>query len=359
MTYAVESDIGAARRDSKAVNEDSVGVAPVSLTVHDESHQIEIAVVADGAGGHDAGDAASYLAVSRIIDVLTSELTVPATRKGGNGTIGDRLESPFAVDSEEIESLIAAAVDAAHQDVLEYCVENRTKAHTTAVVAVRVGDRLHYGWVGDSPAYVVNHTHDRIEKLTRDHSVVREKVERGTIDQVAALVDPQGNQLQRALGGSQYADPDSDTVTVDTGSIPVYREDVVVVASDGLVDAHAVGQRPGELFDAYQAAEQNAKKRQELAARIREFAVTDADIKTTVTASESLATAAVDLIQMANDYGGKDNVSVALLATESAPSTPESLPARSDVAVDDLSSAPTVVDDGKRSTEGESTDTEG
>lgn len=344
MTYAVESDIGAAKRESEGVNEDSVAVTPLSVTVRDTTHRIEIAVVADGAGGHEAGDVASYLTVSRVIRQLTSAFTTHHDDADRSRGLQSQMDNPFALTEEECRSLIEAAIAAAHQDVLEYCVDNRAKAHTTAVVAVRVGDRLHYGWIGDSPAYVINREFDRIEKLTVDHSVVHEKLERGEIDETAALVDPQGNQLTRALGGSQYADPETDSVSVDTGSVPVYREDVVVVASDGLVDAHAIGPRPKELYDAYQSADPGSTEHRKLATEIRESSVTETDIKTTVTGVESLGAAAEDLVELANDYGGKDNISVALLAADDVPSTPERLPDRSLGSVTDLSTAPTIIE---------------
>lgn len=349
MTYAVESDIGEAKRETDAVNEDSVAVTPLSLTVRDTTHRIEVAVVADGAGGHDAGDVASYLTVNRVVHHLASEFT---RRDGPQSTDGQsqasplqsELDSPFASSEEDCQSVIKEAITAAHRDVLEYCVDNRAKAHTTAVVVVRIGDRLHYGWVGDSPAYIINREFDRIEKLTSDHSVVHEKLERGEIDETGALVDPQGNQLQRALGGSHYADPETDSVTVDTGSVPVYREDVVVVASDGLVDAHAIGTRPKELFEAYQSADAGSAEHRKLAREIRESSVTETEIKTAVTGAESLTGAADDLVELANDYGGKDNVSVALLAADSAPETPERLPDRSLGSVADLATAPTIIE---------------
>lgn len=344
MTYAVESDIGAAKRESDGVNEDSVAVAPLSLTVRDTTHRIEIAVVADGAGGHEAGDVAAYLTVNRVIQHLTSAFTREHDRRDQSRQLQSGLESPFELEKEECRSKIEASISAAHRDVLEHCVDNRVKAHTTAVVAVRVGDHLHYGWVGDSPVYIINREFDRIEKLTADHTVVHDKLRRGEIDETAALVDPQGNQLKRALGGSQYADPQTDSVSVDTGSVPLYREDVVVVASDGLVDAHAIGSRPKELFEAYLSADPESPEHRQLASEIRENSVTETDIKTTVTEAESLSVAADDLVELANDYGGKDNVSVALLAADAVPATPERLPDRSRGSVADLSTAPTIIE---------------
>ena len=342
MTYAVESDIGAARRQSGGVNEDSVSVVPLTLTVDSTAHTAEIVVVADGAGGHDAGEVASYLAVSRVAERLVEAVTTPTA--DDPSSLAGRIDAPFRATPAEVEAAIKAAIDAANEDILSFCSAERTEAHTTVAAGVRIGGRFHYGWVGDSPIYLLNRRHDRIERLTHDHSTVQEYVDDGDVDEVAALVHPDSNELQRALGGSKYASAETETVDVETATVELFAEDVILLASDGLVDAHAVGSRPDELFEAYRDAEAGPQRREEIAAEIREFAVTDADIKSTVLNAPDLTRAATKLIEMANEYGGKDNVTVALCQSTDLQSTPERYPVRGWQA-DDLSSQPTVVAD--------------
>jgi|GEM_PF-5717138 len=342
MTYAVESDIGATKRQSGGVNEDSAGVVPLTLTVDGTDHTAEIVVVADGAGGHDAGEVASYLAVNRVVERLVEAVTTPTAHD--LSSLEGRIDAPFRATPAEVEEAIEAAIEAANEDILSFCAEERTEAHTTVVAGVRIGGRLHYGWVGDSPIYLINRRHDRIERLTHDHSTVQEDIDAGAIDEVAALVHPHSNQLQRALGGSQYVNAENRTVDVETETVELFAEDVLLVASDGLVDAHAVGPRPDELFEAYRDAEAGSRREREVAADIREFAVTIDDIKSRVLDVADLNRAATALIEMANEYGGKDNVTVALLQSTALQSTPEQYPTRGWNA-DDISSQPTVVEE--------------
>lgn len=341
MTYAVESDVGAARRHSGSVNEDSASVVPLTLTVDGTDHTAEIVVIADGAGGHDAGEVASYLAASRVAERLVEALTTPTAYD--LSSLEGRIDAPFRATPTEVQESIEEAIEAADEDILTFCSEERTEAHTTVAAGVRVGGYFHYGWVGDSPIYLINRRHDRIEQLTHDHSLVQEKVDVGDVDEVAALVHPDSNQLGRALGGSQYASAENRTVEVETATVELFAEDVILVASDGLVDAHAVGSRPDELFEAYRDAKAGSRREEDIAAEIREFAVTAADIKSTVLNVPDLNRGAKNLIAMANEYGGKDNVTVALLQSADLQSTPERYPTRGWKA-DDISSQPTVVE---------------
>ena len=319
MTYAVESDIGATKRQSGGVNEDSAGVVPLTLTVDGTDHTAEIVVVADGAGGHDAGEVASYLAVNRVVERLVEAVTTPTAHD--LSSLEGRIDAPFRATPAEVEEAIEAAIEAANEDILSFCAEERTEAHTTVVAGVRIGGRLHYGWVGDSRAYVLNAIRDEIVPLTTDHAVVQRLRDAGEIDDVEALVHPRGNEITRALGGSGQQDPETATVGVETATVPLYREDVLLVTSDGLLDAQT---EAAKLYEWYV----DAGRDDEMAAVVRDRSVTDDEIRECVLSAPSLEDAAADLVSMANERGGKDNLSTILLHDATLPETPDDPPSR-------------------------------
>jgi len=198
--------------------------------------------------------------------------------------------------------------------------------------------KLHYGWVGDSRAYVVNSARETISPLTRDHAVVQEWVDSDEIDPVEAHVHPNGNEITRALGGSGYEDPGEATVQVDTRTVRLYAEDTVLATSDGLIDAQT--DAPG-LYEEYV----DSDRADAVADRIREAVVTDDEIRDVVLDASSLDAASKEFVALANDRGGKDNISVLLFADSALPETPESggMPVR-DIDPDlDISERDTVI----------------
>jgi len=277
--------------------------------------------LADGAGGHEAGDAASYLATTAVCEEL-ADVAVRAARSDPTPfgvPVDDPLDRPSRAD--DLEAAVAAAIVTAHREVLAYARADDRRAHTTVVAGLAVGGRLHYGWVGDSRAYVVNERRAEISRLTRDHAVVADLADAGELDDVEARVHPRGNEVTRALGGSGDADPATATVEVDTNTVELYAGDVVLVTSDGLIDAQTDAPT---LYDRYVDAGRDA----EAADRVRDRVVTDEEIRDLVLAAGSLEGAATDLIGLANERGGKDNVSTLLLRDRSLPATPTKLPER-------------------------------
>ena len=281
------------------------------------SRSLAVVVLADGAGGHAAGDAASYLATT----VVAAELTpvvhrIARAEPAGFGvSLPDRVR-PDSPDGAARRAAVADAVGSAHEAVVRYAAEADVSAYTTVVAGLYDGRRIHCGWVGDSRAYVVNGASEQIARVTRDHSSVADERRSGNMDAVEAAVHPRGNEITRALGGRAGAD---DRVAVDTTTVPLFAEDVVVVTSDGLVDAQTDAQL---LFEAYRQSDRS----DEAADAVREAIVTDETVRNAVLDAETLDAAARECVRLANRMGGKDNVSLALLADEALPATPDDGP---------------------------------
>ena len=136
----------------------------------------DLFLVADGMGGHAAGDYASRFTVEKIVEYVT--------------------------ESEESEpvTVLGEAVRYANEHLLAEANADASKAGmgTTIVAAVVVGDKLYTANVGDSRLYVINQ--ERITQITRDHSLVEEMVRLGEMDKEDAKVHPDKNIITRAIG---------------------------------------------------------------------------------------------------------------------------------------------------------------
>ena len=161
--------------------------------------------VADGMGGHAAGEVASGLAVDALKEVFsqprTSEVDYPA--------------------------LFRSAFEEANARIAQRIRENPecTGMGTTAVVAVVDGRRLWIAHVGDSRAYRIRN--GMIEQLTSDHSFVNELVRLGMLSREQAARDPRRNVVTRALGSGPSVVPDVFHDMIQPG-------DIIVLCSDGL-----------------------------------------------------------------------------------------------------------------------------
>lgn len=196
MRTAERTDIGRIR----SVNEDRAVVLP-------EDNGMVVAVVADGMGGHQAGDIASQMAIEKIREELS------------------RLSHEASL--EECKSAVKLAVEAANRDVFRHASE-RVQLHgmgTTVVVAVAKPDRLVIGHIGDSRAYLAGR--DKLVQLTEDHSLVNELVRSGQITREEAHHHPRRNVLLRALGTETEA-------LVDVHDYEWAEEDILLMCSDGL-----------------------------------------------------------------------------------------------------------------------------
>jgi protein phosphatase len=161
-------------------NEDSV----VAVEVSDE---VALLAVADGMGGHSAGDVASHLAIETV-----------------RAEIGDEYETLPA--RSEWQRVLDDAIGQANRRIHERASDDRSGMGTTLVVALVGDDKTVIGNVGDSRAYRVGDT--GLEQVTVDQSLVQELVEQGQITEDEAADHPQRNVVSQSLGTDESVDPD-------------------------------------------------------------------------------------------------------------------------------------------------------
>ncbi len=159
-------------------------------------------LVADGMGGHRAGDLASRLCVEEVVRVVRT------------------------TDRKTPVSVFEQAVDAANQVIYERSMTDRALAGmgTTLVGATVQGDTAYIVNIGDSRLY---HMGDILRQITVDHSLVEEMVQSGEIQKEEMRTHPNKNIITRALGTDAIVRPDCFEIEVKQG-------DVLLLCSDGL-----------------------------------------------------------------------------------------------------------------------------
>lgn len=231
--------------------------------------EIGLMALADGMGGYMAGDVASALAISVVKKELVTAL----------GNLGPMESS--AVKRYLPQTLaVKWAAEMANQMILRVARKNSQcqGMGTTLTLALFHEDHISIAHVGDSRLYRLRY--DRLEQLTMDHSLLQGQVEAGLIDSGDAKLSHNRNLVTRALGKEE-------TVEVDVREEDVLLGDIYLLCSDGLNDM-----------------------------------VEDADIELALCELKAnLSLAANLLVQMANDNGGHDNVSVVLARVHAQPAT--------------------------------------
>lgn len=232
-------------------NEDSVIYEPLYGLV----------VLADGMGGYSAGEVASGIAVS----VAKTEIT-EYLQSG----------SPMELDAQTGEErgvvLLRDSIRKANSSIYHAAHSQPQYAGmgTTIVSGLFYDNRVVVGHVGDSRMYRLRH--EKLSVMTRDHSFLQEQIDSGVISAEDARVSRNKNLVTRAVGIELDVQPEIHVHQVEIG-------DVYLLCSDGLNDM-----------------------------------VDDEDIESTLYAMQgNLPLAVTQLIQMANDQGGRDNVSVLLV----------------------------------------------
>ncbi|RRR69797.1 MAG: Stp1/IreP family PP2C-type Ser/Thr phosphatase [Candidatus Viridilinea halotolerans] len=253
VKIAARSDVGRVRQ----LNEDTFYAGEFARA---DGAVGTLLLVADGMGGHQAGEVASALARDGLKQALTSALSagVPAS-------------------DEAWHTLLTQVVAAANQQIYQQGQRNaqRSGMGTTLTVALLVEGRAHLAHVGDSRIYLINAQGLGSEgatwlKLTTDHSLVARLVDIGQLTPAQARTHPQRNVVYRSLG----SDP---TVEVDTLSQALASGDQLLLCSDGLT-SH----------------------------------VEDEELAAIAIAETSADRACERLIALANERGGSDNISVVL-----------------------------------------------
>lgn len=220
-------------------------------------------LVADGMGGHAAGEIASRIAVESI-----NEFIVHTKEEDGTW--------PHAYDEnyKRATNRLVAAVRLANTRVLEAMRKDaRLRGMGTTVVACLAdGSTMSVAHVGDSRAYLVRD--GNLSRITNDHSWVFEQVQAGMLTESEAEKHPLRNVITRALGGALQVTPDASEIEARAG-------DVFLLCSDGLTGM-----------------------------------VPESDILRVVASrQQDLEQACRDLIDAANERGGLDNVTAVLVRT--------------------------------------------
>lgn len=236
-SYAI-TDIGRKRQ----LNQDFIYLSETPI-----GNLPNVFIVADGMGGHNAGDYASRYAVETVVEEIGASFE----------------KNPVKIMGRAIDKANAMIRQRAREDV------SLNGMGTTMVIATCMGKYLEVANVGDSRLYVIHE--NRIEQVTQDHSLVEEMVRMGGIDRASARNHPDKNIITRAIGARDYVEADFFNLELQAG-------DMILLCSDGLTNM-----------------------------------IEDDIIYRILTNGRSLKNRVEELVETANQNGGKDNISVIVI----------------------------------------------
>lgn len=218
-------------------------------------------VVCDGMGGHAAGEVASYHAAQTVRRVIDENRAI----------LEEAQEKDTPAMREKTAALVETAVQTACAEIFKMATADSGKAGmgTTLVMVLVIGDKGVMGHVGDSRLYMVRG--GQIHQLSEDHSYCTEMIKRGKMTREQAEQSPYANVITRAVGIQE-------SVEVDTLIFDILPEDTFLICSDGL---HGYMDDPNELAD--------------------------------FLSEEDIEEIPQKLVDVANDRGGKDNVTALLI----------------------------------------------
>lgn len=245
MEGIYQTDVGQVRphnEDNGAIVEDQIGQM--------------LAFVADGMGGHQAGDLASLMAKEMLVDQWSEN--------------DSELFSP-----KDAEAWLLNTVEQVNEQIYQHSLTNKEceGMGTTLVAAIITKDFVSFSNVGDSRIYLFQE--DILKQITEDHSLVQELVRSGQITAEEAMVHPRKNVVLRALGTEA-------TVKVDVESLEWEEGSVLLLCSDGLTDK-----------------------------------LSDEILQNMLQNEESLSLISNVLVKKANELGGEDNITLALVSNRS------------------------------------------
>ena len=228
---------------------------------------IGLAVLADGLGGHNAGNVASALAVASI----KTELQQARYQRAGQAPVQGR-DGADSDQAGDDAALVAESVYHANRALYETVQREPRYAGmgTTVVLALFADHLVTISHVGDSRAYRLRR--GQLEQLTVDHSLVQELLRTGYLTEEEARVSEHRNVITRALGIDREVEPDVEQYRVELG-------DIYLLCSDGL---------------------SNLLSEEAISAGL-------------ASAATDMLQAARELVNMANERGGYDNISVILV----------------------------------------------
>ncbi|SER05194.1 protein phosphatase [Gracilibacillus ureilyticus] len=241
MRYFYRSDKGKVRE----INEDAAAI------YEKPAAGLVLAIVADGMGGHQAGDVASKMAIEKLLEIWQNDILSVS-------------------DKDNAEDWLKNAVIQANNHVYEYAQSKRSLKGmgTTIVASICSNDYFVIAHIGDSRAYLLNQ--DQLQQVTADHSLVGELVRSGQLSEEDALVHPRKNVILKALGTEMDVTPDIYSSQWQTSS-------VLLLCTDGLTNK-----------------------------------VSDKEIQQ-ILGKECTQQSIDQLIELANDRGGEDNITLAVI----------------------------------------------
>lgn len=245
MRYTIVSDIGKKR----AVNEDSA-----TFISRDDSYQL--AIVADGMGGHNAGDVASRMAVTHFEELFL------------------KADALHFASNQLIEQWLIHTVKELNKTLYHYSLthEDCQGMGTTLIAVFFNENNATICHVGDSRVYFV--TKEEIRLITRDHSYVNILVDNGEISEEEAESHPKKNYIIKSLGTESTIEPDSYKVELIDDSF-------MLICSDGLSNKISINEMHNIIIQ-----------------------------------SSTIEEKGKQLVQLANDNGGEDNITLILLSNE-------------------------------------------
>lgn len=244
-------------------NEDRYAVTSFVISAQDRT-PVLFAVLADGIGGHRGGEVAAELAVNHIMQSVAKS---------------DGRYSRHVIEQAVSEASDAIAAHSATNEELK-------GMGSTCATAWIIGDRLYTGYVGDSRIYLMRGA--RIQQLTIDHTWVQEAIEKGIITPEMAREHPNVHVIRRYLGSPVPPDPDFRMILFDgegahhpenNQGVRLQPNDVILMCSDGLTDL-----------------------------------VWNDEILEMVRLKPSIREATRALVDLANERGGHDNITVILIS---------------------------------------------
>ena len=220
--------------------------------------ELGLAILADGMGGYAAGEVASRLAVDEVHSELASALPHLLHKSGEDLRLGMLEDLRFAANRANASIVKLAGRESEYEGM-----------GSTLVIAVLSARQLHVGHLGDSRVY--RFADGQIKQLTRDHCWIDEQIAAGALAEDALTNPRYKNIVTRALGIE-------DDVDLEVNTHDAAPDDIFLLCSDGLSDM-----------------------------------LSEREMETILGSNVGLAMRAQNLVDLANEHGGKDNISVILM----------------------------------------------
>lgn len=216
-----------------------------------------LCIIADGMGGHNAGEVASRMAVTEI-----------------NEFIEKSLNEQECNNLKDYEDLIKKAFLHANEEVYKKSMDSKEciGMGTTLTAVLIVESNMIIGHVGDSRVYIIRN--DNIKRVTSDHSYVAELIKNGTIKPEEASKHPQKNLITRAIGTGESIDVDINVLDIKNG-------DYILMCTDGLSNM-----------------------------------LNEDEILNVVKSDKKIEERCSELIDLANNKGGYDNITVIVVEVD-------------------------------------------